>query len=162
VFAASKSYKHLGSSGHVHPSLEVLAGIEYDRYCTDEVVMQLGLNCPELTKVSFLSSNGVTNDCVPHLLRLSKLQFLNLRGTQIDCTHYGLLLIELPNIADIRFANKRVDVLRNITLETLDTITYVYGIVSDITVQIEKCPKTNFEVTIPGLDLSGITAWTGM
>jgi hypothetical protein len=154
---------HTNTSAQVATSIHHLKDLQvfaYDRYCTDEVVMQLGLNCPELTEVSFSGSNGVTNDSVPHLLLLSKLQFLNLRGTQIDSTHYGLLLSQLPNIADIRFANERVDVLNHITPETLDTITHVYGIVNDIYLQIEKFPKTtNFVVNKPSLNLSGITAW---
>jgi hypothetical protein len=141
--------------------LKKLRVFEYDTYCTDEVVMQLGRNCPGLTEVSFSGSNGVTNDCVPHLLLLRKLKFLDLRGTQIDSIHYALLLSQLPNIADIRFASNQDDVLRHITPDTIDTITHVYDIVNDIYMQIEKFPKTtNFVVNMPTEDLSGITAWT--
>jgi hypothetical protein len=154
----------------INPSIQVASYIchlnglrvfEFTEHCTDEVVMQLGLHCPQLTEVSFLASYGVTNDCVPYLLRLSKLQFLNLGGTQIDSTHCGLLLSQLSNIAVIIFANEVDDVLCHIAPETLDTITHICGIVNDINVQIQKCPKTaSFVVRIPDLDLSGLTAWT--
>jgi hypothetical protein len=133
----------------------------YTGDCTDEVVRQLGQNCPNLTDVSFLNSVQVTNDCVPNLLRLSNLQFLDLNGTQIDSLHYGQLLSGLPKIADVRFVDKLDDLLNHIALETVDTITRVYNIVNEINMQIQKFPRTQkFVLTMPEVDLSGLTAWT--
>jgi hypothetical protein len=141
--------------------LKNLQYFSYSTHCTDEVVRKLGLHCRHLTKVSFLNSRGVTNDCVPHLLRLRKLQFLNLFGTQIDNTHYGLLLSQLPQIADIRFRNTEDDILHHITLDTLNTITNAYGFVTDIGMLVRTCPNIrNLELHLTDRDLSGLITLT--
>jgi hypothetical protein len=141
--------------------LKELQVFNYTRDCTDEVVIQLALNCPHLKEDSFLNSHGVTNNCVPYLLRLTHLQFINLKGTQIDSTHYGLLLSQLRNIADIRFEDNQDKLLHHIAPETLNMITHVYGIVNDINMQVQKFPKTTkFVLSLPDIDLSGVTAWT--
>jgi hypothetical protein len=154
---------YIDGSAQLATSIHHLGDLQvfnYRIHCTDEVVRQLGLNCPHLTEVSFLDSLGVTNDCVPHLLQLRELKFLNFSGTQIDSKHYGLLLSQLRNIADIRFKN-REDVLHHIAPETLDTIIHVYDIADDINMQIRKFPKTtNLHVFETEVDLSGVTAWT--
>jgi hypothetical protein len=123
--------------------------------------MQLALNCPKLTEVSFSYSDRVTNNCVPQLRLLTKLQFINIYATQIDSTRYGLLLSELPNIADIRFENNQDNLLPHIAPETLNTITHVYGYANDINMQVQKFPKTKkFVVSLGDIDLSAVSAWT--
>ncbi|XP_023712937.1 uncharacterized protein LOC111867374 [Cryptotermes secundus] len=152
--------------------LQELQVFHYMGDCTDEVVIQLGLNCPNLTVVSVMYSFRVTNDCVPHLLLLSNLEFLDITGTQIDRLHYGQLLSGLPKISNVRFVNKLDDLLSHIALETVDTVTQVYGVVNDINNQIRKFPKTQKFVLIepdvhlpdvtppPDFDLSDVTHWT--
>ncbi|PNF28290.1 hypothetical protein B7P43_G05441 [Cryptotermes secundus] len=141
--------------------LKELQVFRFPGYCTDEVVRELGLNCPKLTEVSFINSQGVTNASYPHLLSLRKLQFLDITGTRINNFHYGQLLSRLPNIADVRFINKEDDLIRLIAPNTIDTITHVTNIVTDTNMQIQKFPKTQkFILKTPNVDLSALTAWT--
>jgi hypothetical protein len=143
------------------PHLKELQVFHYATDCTDEVVRQLALNCSNLTDVSFFNSARVTNNCVPHLLRLSNLQLLRIDGTQIDRLHYGQLLSGLPKISNVVFVDREDDLLSHIALESVDTVTYVFNIVNEINMQIQKFPKTQkFILTMPDVDLSGLTAWT--
>jgi hypothetical protein len=143
------------------PHLKELQVFHYADDCSDEVVRQLGLNCPNLTDVSFLNCFRVTNNCVPHLLRLSNLQLLCIDGTQIDSLHYGQLLSGLPKISNVKFIDREDDLLSHIALETVDTVTYVHGVVNDINMLIQKFPRTQkFVLSETYSDLSDLTAWT--
>jgi hypothetical protein len=141
--------------------LKFLKVFSYMGHCTDEVARQLGLNCPHLTDVSFFLSYKVTNGCVPHLLRLSKLQYLNLQGTQVDNTHYGLLLSQLPDIADIRFRTRADDILDHINVDTLPKITHAYCCGTNNNMLVQRCPKIRkLELNPPAGNLSRLTALT--
>jgi hypothetical protein len=145
------------------PRLTELQVFHYTGDCTDEVVRQLGLNCPNLTEVSVNGSSRVTNDCIPYLLLLSNLQILDITRTEIDRLHYGQLLSELPKISNVSFVSKEDDLLSHIVLETINTITHVTNIVNDINMQIQKFPRTQkFILTTSNVDLSGLTAWTDL
>jgi hypothetical protein len=157
---------HIIRSEQVATSMHHLKDLEvfiYMYHCTDQVVIQLGLNCTNLTEVNFHHSFMVTNNCVPHLLRLSNLQYLYLEGTSVDTKHYGMLLSQLPKIADLRIPRPSDDILKHITLKAVNTITDVYGHVRDIKLLIKKCPNTRkFVVAFSVIDLSGVTAWNNL
>jgi hypothetical protein len=91
-------------AGIVH--LENLQTFTYRWHCTDEIIAQLQRYCPLLTELNVSYSHGVTNASVQPLRAARKLKFLVLYGTGIDDEHYGLLLSELPNVANITIRGK--------------------------------------------------------
>jgi hypothetical protein len=91
-------------------------------------------------------------------MHLRKLKFLNLEGTQIDYKHYGFLLSKLQNIANIRFWKLLDDILGHVTVDSLDTITHVSGLLHDIETVTQRCPNTkNITLNKNWGDLSGLT-----
>jgi hypothetical protein len=65
-----------------------------------------------------------------------------LEGTEIDDECYGMLLSELPNIANITFRQNEASLLRHIAVEILDTIALVSGDLEDIDTVTHKCTNT--------------------
>jgi hypothetical protein len=104
--------------------LENLQIFTYRTYCTDEIIAQLQQYCPHLTQLDVSYSHKVTNASVQPLREARKLKFLNLGRTRINDEHYGLLLSELPNVANITIWRNEASILGHITVERLDTITH--------------------------------------
>jgi hypothetical protein len=114
---------------HVHSGRYVQSGLladmihhlknlhifKYPSDCTDEIIAALQRHCPHLTELDFAGSPKVTNASIQPLRGVRKLKFLNLERTRIDDEHYGLLLSELPNIANITFEHKEASILRHIS-----------------------------------------------
>jgi hypothetical protein len=96
-------------------------------------------------------------------MELRELKFLYLEGTQIDDENYGLLLSELPNIANITFFKDSADVFRHIAEERLDTITHLSGSSQGIDTLKQKCPNTT-SITLYKFrrDLSGLAAFDSL
>jgi hypothetical protein len=104
-------------------------------------------------------SRKVTNASVQPLREARKLKVLDPEGTEIDDEHYGLLLSELPNTANIFWRNE-ASILHHIAVERLDTITHVSGYIQDINSLTHKCPNTTNITMFPFTsDLSGLTAF---
>jgi hypothetical protein len=140
--------------------LQNLRIFTYRSYCTDEIIAELQRHCPHLTKLDFAYSRKVTNASVEPLREARKLKFLNLTETQIDDEHYGLLLSELPNIANITFLENEASLLRHISVERLYTIYDVSGTIRDISTITQKCPNTtNINMIKFTPDLSGLIAF---
>jgi hypothetical protein len=160
---ASHLGDHLGlMSSKIH-HLTNLQIFKYPCHCTDEIILQLQLNCPRLKVIEINDSKEVTNASVQHLMELRGLKFLDLCGTQIDDEHYGLILTELPNIANIKSRGNENSILRHITMKSLDTITHLSGSFQDIEVLIQKCPNTtNIELLQNCRDLSRLTAFNAL
>jgi hypothetical protein len=132
-------------------------------YCTDEIVLQLRLHCPHLTELDITYSSDVTNASVEYLMHLRKLKYLHLRGTEIDFEHYGLLLSEFPDIANIEQWAGKGDILRLIPAERFDKITHVMGHFRDIDTLRLKCPNTtNITLRKYFSDLSGLAAFLAL
>jgi hypothetical protein len=129
----------LASMVHHLTNLQIL---KYPSYCTDKIILQLRLHCPNLTYVDFNMSRNVTNSSVEHLLELKKLKILKLEGTRIDVEHYGLLLSNLPQIANVSFLKVGDAILAHITAEQLDTITRISGSFQNIHALTQKFPNT--------------------
>jgi hypothetical protein len=149
-------------AGIVH--LENLQIFTYPCHCTDEIIAQLQRHCPHLTKLDVSGSLKVTNACVQPLRAARKLKFLNLYETRIDDEDYGLLLSELPNVANITFwRHEASSILRHIAVERLDTITHAKGYIQDIDTVAHKCPNiTNITMCRNTGDLSGLTAFNAL
>jgi hypothetical protein len=142
--------------------LKKLRIFQYLYHCTDEVIEELALNCRHLRKITFTSSQGVTDASVQHLLQLRELRIVGLEHTRISHERYGLLLSGLPRITDIRFWEPASNILDHITVEKLDTISHVRGYAEDMNMLTRKCPNiTHLDLCqIPGdlLHLSLLTA----
>jgi hypothetical protein len=108
-------------AGIVH--LKNLQIFTYRTNCSDEIIAQLQQYCPHLTELDVSYSRKVTNASVQPLRAARKLKFLDLYGTGIDDEHYGLLLSELPNVANITIRRNAASILSHIAVESLDTIT---------------------------------------
>jgi hypothetical protein len=137
---------HCRCSGHSRllaamADLENLQIFTHLVHCTDNIIAQLQRHCPHLTELVVTNSWQVTNASVQPLREARKLKFLDLYGTQIDDEHYGLLLSELPNIANITFRQKKSSISCHIAVESLDTITHVDGCIPDIDTVTHKCPN---------------------
>ncbi|PNF28291.1 hypothetical protein B7P43_G05442, partial [Cryptotermes secundus] len=133
----------------------------YEYHCTDEVIEQLGLHCTHLKMVSVCFSSHVTNASAKHLLQLRNLEFLNLSGTGIDKEHYAFLLSELPQIKEIVFRIEEDDILDHVAEKNLHKISYVSGIVEDISKLAQRCLNiTNLDICLFTEDLSGLAALT--
>jgi hypothetical protein len=120
------------------PKLRVF---QYEYHCTDEVIKQLRLHCPDLMKINFRYSNMITNGSVHHLMELRQLLFVHFEGAELSSASYALLLSELPSILNIEFWASSINVLRHIRREILDTILYVKGYVRNINILTQKCPN---------------------
>jgi hypothetical protein len=143
--------------------LEKLRIFKYPFHCTDEIILQLRLNCPHLKVVEISDSKEVTNASVQHLMELRELKFLDIGKTRIDDEHYGLILSELPNIANIKIPLKKDIVLRHIGMGRLDTITHISNYDSLINGLAEKFPNTtNITLTASSTVLSGLTAFSAL
>jgi hypothetical protein len=131
--------------------------------CTDKIIHQLRLHCPNLTHIDAANSRQVTNFSVEHLLELEKLKFLNLEGTQIDVQLYGLLLSNLPQIGNVSYVNLDDDVLPHITAEKLDTITHIKGYYRNIRALTQKFPNTtNISLYCSYTKLPGLTGFRAL
>jgi hypothetical protein len=84
-----------------------------------------------------------------------------LQGTQVDNTQYGLLLSQLPDIADIRFRKSADDILGHINVDTLPKITHAYCCGTNNNMLVQRCPKIRkLELNPPAGNLSSLTALT--
>jgi hypothetical protein len=126
-------------AGLVH--LENLQIFTYRTNCTDEIIAQLQQYCPLLTELDVSYSRGVTNASVQPLRAARKLKFLDIYKTRIDDEHYGLLLSELPNVANITIRRKETSILGHIAVERLDTITQVKADVQEPDTYIHIWPN---------------------
>jgi hypothetical protein len=150
----------LASKIHHLTNLQIF---KYRCYCTDVIVIMLGMHCPHLTEVDISASPGITNASVQHLMQLKKLKFLNVEGTQIDDEHYAMVLLEVTNIASISLWQNDVNILRHITVERLNTITHINGSFLDVNTLANKCPNTtNISLTTDRIDLWGLTAFNAL
>jgi hypothetical protein len=136
----------------------------YRCLCTDEIIAQLQQYCPHLTELDVFYSREVTNASVQPLQTAAReLKFLNLYGTRIDDEHYGLLLSELPNAANITIRGKGTSILHHIPVERLDTITHVTRYILDI--GTETVVRRNRSITGRSrimIDLSGLSAFNAL
>jgi hypothetical protein len=108
-------------------------------------------------------SKEVTNASVRHLMELRGLKFLDLCGTRIDDEQYGLILSELPNIANIKIPFKRDFISRHITVGRLERITHIDMYVFHINGLAQKCPNTtNITLTTGTADITGLTAFSAL
>jgi hypothetical protein len=136
---------------------------KYRTYCTDEVMLQLRLHCPHLMEVDITNSINVTNDSALNLIELKELKWLNIAGTRIDNQHYGFIISELPNIANIRLWQNQNAVLLHIGVETLDSITHIHGSFHDMDALSQMCPNTtNITFSTVSTDLSRLTAFNAL
>jgi hypothetical protein len=148
---------------HHLTNLTNLQMFECPAYCTDEIVLKLRLHCPKLTHADFEHSKQVTNSSVEHLMELKKLKFLNLKQTKIDDEHYGLLLSNLPQIANVSFLKVGDAILANITAEQLDTITHISGSFQNIHDLTQKFPNTtNISLYCNYSRMTGLTGFRAL
>ncbi|XP_023712936.1 uncharacterized protein LOC111867373 [Cryptotermes secundus] len=124
--------------------LKLLRTFRYFYDCTDEVIEQLRLHCPQLRKINVTGSYGVTDASVRHLMQLRELRSVRVCHTSISEEHYGLLLPELPHIKDITFWKPESNLLDHIAVENLDTISHVIGYIEDINMVTQKCPNMTY------------------
>jgi hypothetical protein len=135
----------LASKIHHLTKLQVF---KYFYYCTDEIILQLRLNCPHLRVVDISESREVTNASVQHLIQLRELKYLDVGRTQIDDDHYGLILSRLPSITNIVLPSNRDLISRHITVGRLHTVTRISIYVHHINGLAQKCPNvTNITLT---------------
>jgi hypothetical protein len=135
----------------------------YRSNCTDKIIAQLQQYCPLLTELDVSYSRRVTNASVQPLRAARKLKFLELHRTGIDDEHYGLLLAELPNVANITIWGKGTSILRHIAVERLNTITHVTRYIDDIAT--ETVVRRNRPIVRWGhitVDLSGLSAFNAL
>jgi hypothetical protein len=151
---ARHRYKPALQAGMIH-HLKHLQEFTYERYCTDEVIEQLAMNCSHLKKVSLYRSPGVTNAAVPRLLQLRELQFLDLVDTRIDTKHYGLLLSQLPQIKNMEFHYNDENIFDYIAVKNLDSISHV-----TICLSHWYCELTDLQLNKLKVDLLGLAALT--
>jgi hypothetical protein len=145
-------------AGIVH--LENLQIFKYRTYCTDEIIAQLQQYCPHLTELDVTYSRKVTNASVEPLRAARKLKLLDLFETEIDDEHYGLLLSELPNVANITIWGKETSILRHIAVERLNTITHVTRyIVPETLVRHNRSITNNDSITV---GVSGLSAFSAL
>jgi hypothetical protein len=111
----------------------------YKFHSTNEVVEQLGLHCNALKFISLSNSRAVTNLCAPHLLKLSKLNYVNVSRTSITDVLYQVILINLPEIANIICKDRHENVLYNIGTENLHKIKFYRGPIINIDILTQKC-----------------------
>jgi hypothetical protein len=150
----------LASKIHYLRNLQIFM---YPFHCTDEIILQLRLNCPHLNVVEISDSKEVTNASAQHLMELRELKFLDLCGTQIDDEHYGLILAELPGIVNIKLHFTTDLISRHITVVRLHTFTHINMYASHINGLAQKCPNTsNITLNSCAADLSGITAFRAL
>jgi hypothetical protein len=150
----------LASMVHHLTNLQIL---KYPKHCTDKIILQLRLHCPNLTYVDFDRSENVTNSSVEHLLELKKLKILKLEGTQIDDEHYGLLLSNLPQIANVSFPKVGDGILAHITAEQLDAITRISGSFQNIHALTQKFPNTtNISLYRHSTNLTALTGFRAL
>jgi hypothetical protein len=116
-----------------------------------------------LTELDVSNSHGVTNASVQPLQAARELKFLELYGTRIDDEHYGLLLSELPNVANITIWRKGISILRHIAVERLYTITHVTQYILDTgTETVVCCNRSISNIDRIMVDLSGLSAFNAL
>jgi hypothetical protein len=132
------------------------------KYCNDEIILQLRLHCPNFTHVDFAFSRKV-NTSAEHLMELKKLNFLDLRQTKIDVKHYGLILLHLSHIANVRYNIFGDDILAHITVEKLDSITHISGSFQNFHALSQKLANTtNIFLYRIYTKLTGLTAFSAL
>jgi hypothetical protein len=115
-----------------------------------------------LTQLDVSFSYGVTNASVQPLRAARKLKFLNLDRTGID-EHYGLLLSELPNVANITIRRKKSSILLHIPVERLDTITQVKAYIQDISPEtVVRRDRSISNIDLIMVGVSGLSAFSAL
>jgi hypothetical protein len=147
--------------GIIH--LENLQIFTYHADCTDDIIAQLQQYCPHLMELDVSYSHGVTNASVQPLRAARKLTFLILDRTGIDDEHYGLLLSELPNVANIIVRRNEASILRHIPVERLDTITHAKSYIQNIVTDEQMgCNRSIGDIDRIMVDLSGLSAFNAL
>ncbi|XP_069692729.1 uncharacterized protein [Periplaneta americana] len=130
-----------------------LQTFEFEFGCSNEIVIQLGKRCKNLSVLLMRNSKNVDNLCVHALLKLKNLTLLDIVGTSITKNLYGKILSKLPQIRNITCKGAVDDVLKCVSLDVIPNIDTVSGQVVDIEYVRRMCPNIS-ELSLLGLNKS--------
>jgi hypothetical protein len=121
--------------------LTQLVSFTYTYRCTDRVVQQLTLHCRKLEEIDVSNSAAVTNASVEHLKKIKDLSYVSVMRTSVTTESYGLLISELPKLANINWSSPICNVLNSISSESLHNIKFFNGCIYDTRILTRKCPN---------------------
>jgi hypothetical protein len=144
-------------ASNIHHLIHLLS-FEYKYHCTDKVIEQLSLHCSKLKKLDVSYSLAVSNESINHLVELQDLNSLKVMDTSMSSESYGLLMSALTKITNIHWLFPVCGVLYNTVGEMFQSITYVWGPITNCNILTQKCPYVRVLILLNVYeDLSSLT-----
>ncbi|KAJ9590449.1 hypothetical protein L9F63_016536 [Diploptera punctata] len=122
--------------------IKKLENLQLLKSCTNDMIKELGENCPNMNYINISFSTDVENKCLPDLLNLKKITYLNISSTSISINTYKIILNKLKLITNISWSENYIEeILTDIDEEILKNKVTFEGKIKAPKILVERCPN---------------------
>ena len=122
--------------------LSNLSSLEFGCDCTDDIIKEISIHCPNVHTVKVRFSARVTDQSTPYLQNMKKLVKLYVKSTGMSTEGYRAVLEALPCIVNIHWEKVFItELLGGMTPEILNKKVKIKCKLDSARILVDKCPN---------------------